>query len=183
MSTKNSYSQQLREEFTNFIDTLELNDRQKHYLKSRWLDQVLWMEGKANQSRERYYQLRLISIIGGLIVPILVSLNIDTKPLDSYVKAVTIALSGVVAVSTSIEEFFHYGERWRHYRRTTETLKAEGWQLFELSGSYGNYKTHEEAFKNFAGNVEAIIQSDVEVYVTKVTEENKKKEEEKQSET
>lgn len=183
MAKKDSYSQQLREEFINFIDTLNLNDRQKHYLKCRWLDQLLWMEGKAGEARERYYQLRLITIVGGAIVPILVSLNVNTHPLDFYVRALTIGLSGLVAISTSIEEFFHYGERWRHYRRTTEILKVEGWELFELSGSYINYKTHEEAFKNFAGNVEAIIQSDVEVYVTKVTEESKKQEEEKKSET
>jgi hypothetical protein len=183
VAKKDSYAKQLREEFINFIDTLELNDRQKHYLKYRWLDQLLWMEGKANEAREKYYQLRLITIVGGVIVPILISLNINTKPLDSYVKGFTIALSGIVAISTSIEEFFHYGERWRHYRRTTEILKVEGWELFELSGSYINYQTHQEAFKNFAGNVEAIIQSDVEVYVTKVTEETKKQEEDKKSET
>ncbi len=179
MAKKESYSQLLKQEFLNFIDTLELNDRQKHYLKSRWLDQLLWMEGKANHARQRYYQMRLTTIIGGVIVPILISLNINTKPVDSYLKYFTIALSGMVAISSSVEEFFHYGERWRHYRRTTEILKGEGWELFELSGSYVGYKTHDEAFSNFAGNVENIIQSDVEVYLTKVTQESKKQEEEK----
>jgi Protein of unknown function (DUF4231) len=179
MAKKDSYSQFLKEEFNNIFETLELNDRQKHYLKSRWLDQILWMEGKANHARQRYYQMRLTTIIGGVIVPILISLNINNKQLDSYLKGFTIALSGMVAISSSVEEFFHYGERWRHYRRTTEILKGEGWELFELNGSYANYKTHDEAFSNFAGNVENIIQSDVEVYLTKVTQESKKQEEEK----
>ncbi|MFO0053008.1 MAG: DUF4231 domain-containing protein, partial [Dolichospermum sp.] len=156
------------------FETLELNDRQKHYLKSRWLDQILWMEGRANDARKRYYQLRLTTIIGGVIVPILISLNINNKALDSYLKGFTIALSGMVAISSSVEEFFHYGERWRHYRQTTEILKGEGWEFVELSDSYASYKTHEEAFKNFAVNVENIIQSDVEVYLTKVTQETKK---------
>jgi hypothetical protein len=175
---KDSYSQLLKQEFINLFETLELNDRQKHYLKSRWLDQILWMEGRANDARQRYYQLRLTTIIGGVIVPILISLNINKEALDSYFKGFTIALSGIVAISSSVEEFFHYGERWRHYRRTTEILKGEGWEFFELSGSYASYKTHEEAFKNFAVNVENIIQSDVEVYLTKVTQESKKQEEE-----
>jgi hypothetical protein len=179
VAKKESYSQLLKQEFNNFIDTLELNDRQKHYLKCRWLDQLLWMEGRANDARQRYYQMRLTTIIGGVIVPILISLNINTKPLDSYLKYFTIALSGMVAISSSVEEFFHYGERWRHYRRTTEILKGEGWELFELSGSYASYKTHDEAFKNFTGNVENIIQSDVEVYLTKVTQESKKQEDDK----
>lgn len=132
------------------------------------------MEGRANDARKRYYQLRLTTIIGGVIVPILISLNINNKALDSYLKGFTIALSGMVAISSSVEEFFHYGERWRHYRRTTEILKGEGWEFVELSDSYASYKTHEEAFKNFAVNVENIIQSDVEVYLTKVTQETKK---------
>ncbi|MFN9561011.1 MAG: DUF4231 domain-containing protein [Dolichospermum sp.] len=174
MAKKDSYSQLLKQEFINLFETLELNDRQKHYLKSRWLDQILWMEGRANDARQRYYQLRLTTIIGGVIVPILISLNINDKALDSYLKGFTIALSGMVAISSSVEEFFHYGERWRHYRQTTEILKGEGWELIELSGSYASYKTHEEAFKNFAANVENIIQSDVEVYLTKVTQETKK---------
>ncbi len=179
MAKKDSYSQLLKQNFINLFETLELNERQKHYLKSRWLEQILWMEGRAHSARDRYYQLRLTTIIGGVIVPILIGLNINTKPWDAYFKGFTIFLSTTVAISSAVEEFFHYGERWKHYRRTAETLKSQGWELFELSGSYANYKTHEEAFRNFAGNVEIIIQSDVEVYVTKVTQESDKKEPEK----
>lgn len=181
MDKKDSYSDSLKKDFINLFEILELNERQKHYLKSRWLDQILWMEGRANHARQRYYQLRLATIIGGVIVPILISLNINNKALDSYLKGFTIALSGMVAISSSIEEFFHYGERWRHYRRTTEILKVQGWELFALSGSYAGYKTHDEAFSNFAGNVESIIQSDVEVYVTNIIQESKKPEQEKTS--
>jgi hypothetical protein len=43
----------------------------------------------------------------------------------------------LVATSAAIEEFFHFGERWRHYRRSVELLKAEGWKFFELAGVYG----------------------------------------------
>ncbi|TVP57048.1 MAG: DUF4231 domain-containing protein [Nodularia sp. (in: Bacteria)] len=184
MAKKDSYSESLKKDFITLFEILELNERQKHYLKCRWLDQILWMEGRANHARQRYYQLRLTTIIGGVIVPILLSLNINinNKPsFDSYLKGFTIALSGMVAISSSIEEFFNYGERWRHYRRTTEILKVQGWELFELSGSYAGYKTHEEAFSNFAGNVETIIQSNVEVYVTNISQESKKQEQEKTS--
>jgi hypothetical protein len=177
LGNKGSYADFLKQDFGNLFETLELNDRQKHYLKSRWLDQIIWMEGRANLSRDRYYKLRLITIIGGVIVPILVSLNVNTKPLDSFLKGSVIVLSGMVAISSAVEEFFHYGERWKHYRRTAETMKAQGWELFQLSGSYANYKSHAEAFTNFVGSVEEIIQRDVEVYVTKVTQENKKEEE------
>jgi hypothetical protein len=38
---------------------LELGTRQKRFLRSRWLDQLSWLEGKAKQCQQRYYRLRL----------------------------------------------------------------------------------------------------------------------------
>lgn len=87
------------------------------------------MEGKANLSRERHYFLRVTTIIGGVILPALVSLNINTnfKPNNrDIIMWSTFGLSQIVAISAAIEEFFHYGERWRHYRRTVESLKTQG---------------------------------------------------------
>ncbi len=86
----------------------------------------------------------------------------------------------MVAISAAVEEFFHFGERWRHYRRTVELLKIEGWKFFQLSASYDGYKKHEEAYPDFATRVEEIIESDVEVYITEVVKEKKKKEEYKE---
>jgi hypothetical protein len=96
-------------------------------------------------------------------------------------KGATIVLSGIVAVSSAVEEFFHYGERWYNYRRSAESLKAQGWQFFQLSGHYRPYKSHEEAFVVFADQVEEIIQRDVEVYVTQVAREKKQTEEQEKA--
>ena len=159
----------LKEDLGGMITTLKLGDLREHFLRSRWLDQVLWMEGRAAHSRERYYALRLTMIVGGVIVPALLGLGL---PVLRYV---TIGLSLLVAVSAAVEEFFHYGERWRHYRRATERLKAEGWHFFQLSGPYRDRETHAEAFRDFAARVEDIIQRDVDVYVTEVVREKKEK--------
>jgi len=78
----------------------------------------------------------------------------------------------VVALSAAVEEFFHYGERWRHYRRTVEALKSEGWQFFQLSGSYANL-THVQAYPAFATRVEQLSQEEVETYMTQVAKEKK----------
>lgn len=171
------YSKQLKQDFSRVFETLTLTDLQKEYLQSRWLGQVLWMGGRAAGARNWYYRLRLTTIIGSVIVPILVSWNVANKTVDSAFKSATIVLSGLVAISSAVEEFFHYGERWRHYRRTAESLKAQGWQFFELTGPYQPYKRHEEAFYIFADQVEDIIQRDVEVYATQVVQERKQEEE------
>jgi hypothetical protein len=170
---KYDYNEQLKQDFGRLIEALTLTNPQKDYLRLRWLDQVLWMEGRAARARSAHYTLRLITIIGSVIVLILLGLDFNNRDFDSVLKKFTIVLSGVVAFSSAVEEFFHYGERWRRYKRTAESLKSQGWQFFELSSSYYRDKTHKEVFSIFASVVEDIIQHDVEVYATEVTHEKK----------
>lgn len=177
MADDTSYHEWLKKDLGTLIEALSLSDLQRHFLRSRWLDQVLWMEGRANKARNLYYCLRLITIIGGVIVPTLVSLKVSDETTSTVIHGVTVVLSLLVAVSAAVEEFFHYGERWRHYRRTVEELKTEGWQFFQLSGPFRRYQDHDRAFPVFAARTEAVIQRDVEVYITRVVQE---KEEEKE---
>ncbi|MBF2084273.1 DUF4231 domain-containing protein [Thermoleptolyngbya sp. C42_A2020_037] len=169
MASKDPYREQLKQDFGTLFNTLELDETQRHYLRSRWLDQVLWMENKAGRARDRYYRLRLTTIIGGVLVPVLVSLNnVDNRNADAIIRWSTVGISTVVAACAAVEEFFKYGERWRHYRRSVESLKTQGWQFSQLTGLYAQYPTHEEAFDFFASQVEDIIQKDVETYSTTV---------------
>lgn len=162
-----SYTEQLKQEFSTIFDSLTLSSPvHKAFLKSRWLDQILWMESKSSQCRDRHFRLRLITIIGGVIVPILVTLNLNDQRIENTVKQATIGISGAVAITAAIEEFFQYGKRWYNYRRAAESLKAQGWHFFQLSGPYRDFTDHNAAFKTFAENIEDIIQRDVETYVT-----------------
>jgi hypothetical protein len=200
VAKKDPYREFLEKDFSELFDNLELKDRQKHYLRSRWLDQILWMEGRAGRARDFYYRLRLTTIIGGVIIPALVSLSSvsagilnpgnpeanQTNSAALYIRDAiswsAFLLSQVVAISAATEQFFNYGDRWRNYRRSVESLKTQGWQFFELSGPYLPYKTHEEAFNTFASQVEQIIQQDVEIYATQITQpKGRDEEEEKES--
>ena len=150
MAGKNSYFEFLKQDLGGLIETLQLSDLQKHLLRSRWMDQVLWMEGKAASAQKRYYVLRLVAIIGGVIVPALVGLKIGEQGAGDFIHWVIFFLSLIVAISVAVEEFFHYGERWCHYRRTVEYLKIEGWQFLQLAGNYQQFETHSQAFPVFA---------------------------------
>lgn len=179
MFKKDDYREWLKQDFSSLFESLGLKDRQAHYLRSRWLDQVLWMEGRAVRARDLHYKLRLTTIIGGVIIPALVSLNFvgDGNPRAKQALAIsTFVLSQLVAVSAATEQFFNYGDRWRHYRRSVESLKTQGWQFFELSGPYQPYKTHDQAFNVFASQVESILQRDVEIYSTQVVQAKREKE-------
>lgn len=167
MAKKNAYREFLKQDLGGLIDALALTDLQKHFLRSRWLDQVLWMEGRADHARNRYYLFRLTTIILGVIIPVLVGLNIE-GPIGAILRYGIVVLGLLVAITASLEEFFRYGERWRHYRQTVEWLKIEGWRFFQLSDPYRKFKTHAEAYPSFADRVEDIVRRDVNVYVSEI---------------
>lgn len=175
---KFDYSAFLRQELGDTIDQLDLPVREKRFIKGRWLDQLLWLEGRAGKDQKKYLRLRIVTIVGGVIVPALVSLNnIDDVRLRNFIGWVTYVTSLTVAVSAAVEEFFQYGQSYRRYRNTAEGLKIEGWSYFQLSGPYEDATSHKDAYKTFAAHVESIIQKDVEGYNAEMM-----KKQEKQSE-
>ena len=176
VNEKKAYTEWLKEDYRNIIESLGLSEMQQHFLRSRWLDQVLWMEGRANSAQWYYYRLRLATIIGGILIPAIVSLDLGGLT-GSIFRYLSIIIGLIVAISAALEQFFNYGERWRHYRRTVETLKMEGWKFFQLSDNYENYKNHPDAYPAFAKLVENVIQRDVEVFITEVVKEKKEKDE------
>jgi len=150
------------------IDTLDLSDLQKEMLRSRWLDQTGWMSAKATQARRRYFALRVPTVIGGVIVPVLVGLGIGAACGIDAVRILTVIVSGAVAVLIGLEELFHFGDTWRHYRRTAEMLKGAGWQYLLLVGPYRRSRTHKAAYPAFTSRVEEILAEDVEGYFERV---------------
>ena len=86
-------------------------------------------------------------------------------------RGLTIALSLVVSICAAIEQFFNYGERWRHYRRASELLKIEGWSFITLAEPYKKDGSHKRAFSKFADRVERILKTDVDDYILRVSQE------------
>ena len=159
-----------RAELDQLITAIELPELNKQFLRARWLEQIMWMEEKALDALWWHRVLRLATIIGGVIVPALVSWTVGDG--DDLIKALTFMVSLVVALSAAVEEFFRYGERWRHYRRTVESLKSEGWQFLQLSGPYVNM-THSQAYPAFATRVEELSREEVDRYMTQVAKDKK----------
>ncbi|MER3434547.1 MAG: DUF4231 domain-containing protein [Leptolyngbya sp. ERB_1_1] len=162
------YNEKIEEEFNALINSLDLKEqRSKDYLRMRWLDQVKWMEKRAGEMRDRHRRYRLNVIIFSALVPIIVASNFSQdKEIDKILKVATISISAIVTVSSAIDEFYQFGNRWYSYRKAAELLKTHGWQFFQLSGAYRGYKTHEEALPIFTDQIEGIIQRDVEIYVS-----------------
>lgn len=165
---KESYKQFLKRTLSGMIDRLDLDEFRKDSMKSRWLDQLLWLEGNASKAKKRYYALRLITIVGGVITPALVSLNHGQLKVREVFTWTAFGMAQAVAISAAVEELFGFNIRYRTFRNTAEGMKVEGWQYFQLTGHYRYYHSHAAAYIDFAGRVEGLIQQDIEGYFTQV---------------
>jgi hypothetical protein len=161
----------MRDEYDGIIDQLlGLSAFERQVLRSRWLDQLVWSDRAAGKAQRRHYALRVVAIIGGVLIPALVGVSVSGSVGDAARVAAWI-VGVLVAMSVGIDAFFRYGERWRHYRRMAEGLKAEGWLFFELAGPYARYRTHAAAVRRFCVKVEGLLAEDVGQYLTTVMRE------------
>jgi hypothetical protein len=163
---RDPYLEQIEGDLDEVAKSLDLTPLQLRFLRGRWLDQLVWFERKAHSTQRRYYALRLVTIAGGVVVPAIVSLNVRENNAAAALAWASFAVSLVVALSAALESFFHYGERLRSFRRTSEALKAQGWQFFELGGPYAGSPTHAAAFPAFVAQVELLVQQDLEAFIT-----------------
>jgi hypothetical protein len=156
----------LRTDLEKLTASFQLSDEHRHFVSSRWLETVLWMEAAAQRTRTRYYSLRLTTVVGAVIVPALVSIN-AVGGTEAAITWLTFAVSLVVAVSVAIEGFLRFGDRWRHYRSLAEEMKSEGWDFYELSGLY-RAEDHETAFPTFVERVDALLRREPQEYIEEI---------------
>ncbi|MEO1431505.1 MAG: DUF4231 domain-containing protein [Cyanobacteria bacterium J06633_8] len=165
MAKKNSYQEYIKKEFTELINKLDLSELQKQFMKSRWLDQIMWLESQAGNTKKWSTRLRLMTIVGGVIIPALVSLNFNKNDVARYGGWATFGLSQMVAISAAVEEYFSFKDKHILYRQTAESLKSEMWKFVQLTGSYQQYSDHKQGYPTFAFRVEKFIQQDVQAIV------------------
>jgi hypothetical protein len=162
------------------IGNLPLTDWQQDFVRDRWWDQITWMDATARHCQRWHRTLRLVVIVCGVLAPALVSGTLgvsttsdsDLASLSSILRYGAIVAGLLVAISTATEELFRFGQRWRHYRQTSEHVRSDGWMFFTLSGPYEQYATHADAFRPFARNIEAAFQQDVDAFITNIFREN-----------
>jgi hypothetical protein len=169
------------ERLDGLIETLDLPGFQKQLLRDRWLNQLGWMSRQASKARRRYLWLRIPVVVGGVMIPGLVTILLSSDGsthvgwlfnVDVWVvRLLTFAVSLGVAILAALEEIFSFGEQWRHYRRTSELLKTLGWQYLTLSGAFRRYSSHASAFVPFTERVENALNEDVEGYLGEVAAE------------
>jgi len=158
----------LRKDLGELVDSLALSPEQLHFVRSRWVESVLWMEAAAQRTRRRYYALRLVTVVGAVTVPALVSIN-AVGGTATVVTWLTFSISLLVAASAAVEALFRLGEKWRHYRSLVEELKTSGWNFQQLTGPFAqNGATQAGAFPAFADAVNAMLKHETETFIAEI---------------
>ena len=140
------------------LNGLQLEEKKKTIIRLRWLEIAQLMESRADRYMKVYNVLQFITLVTVIITPVFININ-----------TLVATTSGILAaLSLGINQSFQYEKKWRHYRKNVELIYSEGYDYFSLGGKYFSYESHEEAYRSFVSNVEAILKSEVETYFLKV---------------
>jgi len=140
-----------------------LDDSQKEYLKERWVHQIRWWDKTAWEARRRYFLLRSIIVLGGVIVPFLTTASF-TEHMETWRRAGALA-SLLVAACAALEALYSWGGIWLDKRRAAELLKVEGWLFLNGAGRYNKGQAGTAAFAEFVAEAEKQIAAEVGSYI------------------
>ena len=174
-----SYANQVNE----IINTLELDsETDRSILKSRFLSEVVKYEARKLHTKKYYDRFRFIVTVGSIILPAILSLGqMDPTKLppnfDQIVYWSSWTISLMVTASNGFLQLFSLDKNYFEYALTTEQLKTEGWQYFQLSGKYEDDESHQAAYKDFSKSIENIKRKQVEKEFSGKGDVSKKKKE------
>jgi len=157
-----------KQQIFDIINTLELNNEtERNILKSRFLGEVLTYENRRNYTKKYYNVFRFLVTTGSILLPAILSMGqMDPSKLPKHFENVSYwtswSISLMVTACNGFLQLFSLDKNYFEYAITTEQLKTEGWQYFQLSGKYEEYEDHKEAYKPFCKGIENIKRKQVE---------------------
>ena len=171
-----------KDQVLDIINSLKLSsETDKHILKSRFLYEVLNYDARRNHTKKYYNGFRFVVTVGSILLPAILSIGqMDPAKLPknfesvSYWGAWTISLT--VTICNGFLQLFSLDKNYFEFALTSEQLKTEGWQFFQLSGKYEDYEDHVEAYRPFCKSIENIKRKQVEKEFSGKGESKKKKE-------
>ena len=171
-----------KDQVLDIINSLTLSsETDKHILKSRFLYEVLNYDARRNHTKKYYNGFRFVVTVGSILLPAILSIGqMDPAKLPKNFDSVTYwgawTISLMVTVSNGFLQLFSLDKNYFEFALTSEQLKTEGWQFFQLSGKYEDYEDHVEAYRPFCKSIENIKRKQVEKEFSGKGESKKKKE-------
>ena len=147
----------------------------------RFLYEVLNYDARRNHTKKYYNAFRFIVTLGSIFLPAILSIGqMDPaklpKNFDRFSYWASWSISLTVTACNGFLQLFSLDKNYFEYAITSEQLKTEGWQYFQLSGKYEDYPDHSSAYRSFCKSIENIKRKQVEKEFSGKAEVKKKKE-------
>jgi hypothetical protein len=153
-------------------DDESLDARSKDILRERYVNMVNKIEIGAKRSSFWFLTFSSLTTVGSIIVPALISIQDKTFDVDSdeedqrqhknNIYWASWGISLMVTMSNALVRLFSFDKTAITRKLRMNHLKSEGWLFLELSGSYSQFNTLQDAFQTFCNNIERIKTEQVE---------------------
>lgn len=94
------------------------DSKEEKYLNERWKPQRDYYSKAAKRNKQWHQSLLLISSLGAVLVPVLLSI-------PEIPKWLPIIISLLVSGALVLDNTLHFGDNWQSFRQTLEALKRE----------------------------------------------------------
>lgn len=140
------------------LDTINLNDTQKTFLRSRWIGQLGGAREAARFAALKNRALTLLVTTLSLACPLLIGLRLVRPEVTEVAETTALAVSVLVVIGLAMQDVLQFDQERRRNQRVAEALEREGWQFLQLSGPY-SAPEHSDVFTQFIERVEAILRA------------------------
>jgi hypothetical protein len=127
----------------------------EEYVEQRLNQYRAWYDGKATTSKRNYLRMRVATVVGGALVPVLINLDVTR-----HLNYLTTVISLAVVVLVSLESVYHFREQWKNYRSTEQSLAREYFYFSTGEGPYTKAEDPRSAFVLFVERVEHAIETE-----------------------
>ena len=163
----------MEEKLFNIFETLDIEVYKKKVLQERYIDVLERFHNRASYLSIIFYASHLIVTIGSILVPALLSVQMNT---DTFMFWSAWIISILVTICNGLISLFKIDKKYYFINTTLEMMYSEGWQYIGLSGRYSNRDTpyisatHENQFLIFFHMAEKIKMRQVEEEYWKFTD-------------
>jgi len=125
----------------------------EEYIRERMFEYRKWADGKAVKAKFWFQWMRTSAVVGAAVVPVLVNLEFP------YQRLATTLISLTVVTLVSLESVLHFGDQWKNYRSTEQSVAQE---YFCFTAGDGKYKGlgESQAFLRLVERIEGAIASE-----------------------